>query len=351
MEPVRCLDLFTGIGGFALGLHGITKVVGYCEIDEHCKQSLKANIEKGLLEKAPVFHDVTKISESELSHLDIEMITAGSPCQDLSGANPYAKGIHGPKSKLIFEVVRIVHTLPSVQYVLLENSPAIVHKGLDDVLVKFREMNFNYIWTRGFATEVGSLHKRQRWMCLLYRTGSIERLRQLMDDYTVNKFERVEPVRVVPNALAYKSLCEMFGNAIVPEFAKYMLYTLLQQIDNSTERCVSNTSKVVAWNVDEGHVEMTRCVANSMHQDLQLKFKHVDGSQIERKMWATPRRSAWWKPRKLTILTIKYIVAQIMMESDTLAYIERMGYETRHIGVNPEFIEWLMMYPSGWLSS
>jgi hypothetical protein len=52
-----------GMGGFALGLRGVTKVVGYCEIDVCCQRFLTSNIEKGGLLETPVFHDVTTLSE------------------------------------------------------------------------------------------------------------------------------------------------------------------------------------------------------------------------------------------------------------------------------------------------
>jgi hypothetical protein len=41
-------------------------------------------------------------------------------------------------------------------------------------------------------------------------------------------------------------------------------------------------------NADEGTVETTSRADNDIHVDLQLKFKHVNGSQLERKLGHPP---------------------------------------------------------------
>jgi site-specific DNA-cytosine methylase len=60
---MRTLDLFSGIGGFAVALQCVTKVAAYCEIDAACRSVLAANIRKGLLHNAPILDDVTKVSD------------------------------------------------------------------------------------------------------------------------------------------------------------------------------------------------------------------------------------------------------------------------------------------------
>ena len=42
------LDLFSGIGGFSLGLEsaGVAKTVAFCDFDDYCQQVLKKNFPK-----------------------------------------------------------------------------------------------------------------------------------------------------------------------------------------------------------------------------------------------------------------------------------------------------------------
>ena len=79
---LRTLDLFSGIGGFALGLERVCRTVAYCEIDERCVQILVKNAKKGVIDSAPVLGDVTTLRKDDLLPKKIEFITAGFPCQD-----------------------------------------------------------------------------------------------------------------------------------------------------------------------------------------------------------------------------------------------------------------------------
>jgi len=62
--------------------------------------------------------DVTKVDFSQLPQIDL--ITAGSPCQDLSGSNPNGLGLNGEKSKLYYEFLKSL-TILKPKYFLLEN--------------------------------------------------------------------------------------------------------------------------------------------------------------------------------------------------------------------------------------
>ena len=62
MNEIRTLDLFSGIGGFALGLRraGGFKTVCYVEIEKACQDVLQARQRDGALDLAPIWDDVTK---------------------------------------------------------------------------------------------------------------------------------------------------------------------------------------------------------------------------------------------------------------------------------------------------
>ena len=87
---LKVLDLFSGIGGFSLGLErtGGFETVAFCEIDPFCRRVLAKH-----WPDVPCFEDVTTLRGEDVGPVDV--ISGGFPCQDLSvagkGEEAYAK--------------------------------------------------------------------------------------------------------------------------------------------------------------------------------------------------------------------------------------------------------------------
>ena len=96
------LDLFSGIGGFSLGLKKVfdIKHTYYSEIDKYAIDVYKNNFNNITYVKS-----VTDVRGGELPGIDI--ITFGSPCQDFSMAGK-RKGMAGARSSLISEAIRLI---------------------------------------------------------------------------------------------------------------------------------------------------------------------------------------------------------------------------------------------------
>lgn len=97
-------ELFAGVGGFSLGF----EAEGYrtrwqAEIDPHCQRVLARH-----WPDATRYGDVTEIDGAALEPVDV--ITFGSPCQDLSVAGKRA-GLAGARSGLFYEAVRIIREM------------------------------------------------------------------------------------------------------------------------------------------------------------------------------------------------------------------------------------------------
>lgn len=112
---MRYIDLFSGIGGFALGLRqaGI-------EFEEHWFSEIDKNaisIYKKHFPNAKELGDVRTIRD--FSGLKADIITFGFPCQDLSVAGK-RRGLAGDRSGLFFEAMRIIRELKP-QYFIFEN--------------------------------------------------------------------------------------------------------------------------------------------------------------------------------------------------------------------------------------
>ena len=107
---MNCLDLFSGIGGFSLGM----KQAGI-NIDHHFNSDIDtyANaVYKYNFKNSKNVGSVTDVSGEQLPKIDI--ITFGSPCQDFSLAGRRS-GMGGERSSLITEAIRLIRECrPSV---------------------------------------------------------------------------------------------------------------------------------------------------------------------------------------------------------------------------------------------
>jgi DNA (cytosine-5)-methyltransferase 1 len=102
MREINLLDLFSGIGGFHLGLERAGfKVNAYnSEIDKYAIDVYKHNFKN-----ATYVGSVTDVRAEQLPRIDA--ITFGSPCQDFSLAGK-RKGMGGSRSSLITDAIRLI---------------------------------------------------------------------------------------------------------------------------------------------------------------------------------------------------------------------------------------------------
>ena len=139
------LDLFSGIGGFSLGLEraGVEpKWIGYSDIDKNCNQVFKRRFPN-----AEELGSITDIRTEELPEIDL--VTFGFPCQDLSVANINRKGLKGGRSSLFFEATRIIRD-KKPKYFICENVRGLFssNKGQDFIIVlqEFADIGFDVQW-------------------------------------------------------------------------------------------------------------------------------------------------------------------------------------------------------------
>ncbi len=151
---LRVLDLFSGIGGFSLGLEraGGFRTVGFCEIDPFARRLLAK-----LWPDVPNSEDVT---QREFVEGEADVITAGFPCQDLSFAGAGA-GLSGARSGLYRHVIRAVR-LVRPKFAILENVAALLGRGMGTVLGDLAEVGYDAEWHCIPASAVGAPHRRDR---------------------------------------------------------------------------------------------------------------------------------------------------------------------------------------------
>ena len=156
---LRLLDLFSGIGGFSLGLErsGAFKTVAFCEIEPYCQKVLAKH-----WPQVPIYDDVRNITAERLSAdgIRVDAICGGFPCQDISVAGKGA-GLEGERSGLWFEYARIISELRP-QYVIVENVSALLNRGLNRVLGTLAEIGYDAEWHCIPASAIGAPHRRDR---------------------------------------------------------------------------------------------------------------------------------------------------------------------------------------------
>lgn len=142
------LDLFSGLGGFVLGLEkaGFKFKKHYSsEIDKYAIAVYNYHFKE-----AEYVGDVRHVCGSELRKRKSEMwiVTFGFPCQDLSIAGK-RKGFGGERSSLFFEAIRIINELRP-DYFIAENVKGFFssHDGRDFkvALQAIADIGYNAQW-------------------------------------------------------------------------------------------------------------------------------------------------------------------------------------------------------------
>lgn len=155
MGKLRVLDLFSGIGGFSLGLErtGGFETVASCEIDPFCRAVLSSH-----WPGVPCFEDVIDADFGPVGPVDL--VAAGFPCQDISTAGNRA-GLTGDRSGLFWHILRALRVVGQPR-LLLENVAALLDRGMGTVLGALAEVGHDAEWHCIPASAVGAPHRRDR---------------------------------------------------------------------------------------------------------------------------------------------------------------------------------------------
>jgi len=180
-DRLRELALFAGAGGGILGGHlcGF-RCVCAVEIDPYCRAALCQRQTDELLPPFPIWDDV-RTFDGHAWRGRIDVVSGGFPCQDISTANPYGKGLDGERSGLWAEMRRIIGEVRP-QYVIIENSPNIINKGGVRVVEDLTALGYDSKWTVIGAHHAGAPHKRDRWWCVAVENAHEKRLEHAVSE-------------------------------------------------------------------------------------------------------------------------------------------------------------------------
>ena len=193
-KKLQHLDLFSGIGGFSLGLETaeLAETVAFCDIDKYCTKVLNKH-----WPHVPIFSDIKELNYETLRAKginNIDIITGGYPCQPFSVAGR-KKGEQDPRH-LWPEYFRLVKELRPT-WVIGENVSGHIKQGLDTVRENLESEGYS---TRTFsisASSIGANHKRERVWILAHSGRSLREGTELgkeneneIGKENANQFER-----------------------------------------------------------------------------------------------------------------------------------------------------------------
>lgn len=162
---MKVLDLFSGIGGFSLGLERAgMETVAFCEFDEHARKVLSKH-----WPNIPIHKDVRELDGKQYRGT-VDVVCGGFPCQDLSTAGKQA-GFSGERSSLYREMLRIIsECLP--RYAIFENVTGLLSgdggRWFARFLYDLAEVGYDAEWHCISAAHVGAPHRRDRVWIVAY---------------------------------------------------------------------------------------------------------------------------------------------------------------------------------------
>ena len=154
---LNVLDLFSGIGGFSVGLEttGKFKTIGFCEQDKFCQKVLRKH-----WSDVPIYEDIKKLDARKIK---ADVVVGGFPCQSISIAGKQ-KGKDDDRF-LFPEMLRVIKEV-NPRWIIAENVQNLINISDGQILQELH----NSLETCGFevqtfnisASSQGAWHKRSR---------------------------------------------------------------------------------------------------------------------------------------------------------------------------------------------
>lgn len=245
MTKLKVLDLFSGIGGFSLGLErtGGFSTVAFCEIEEFPRRVLKKH-----WPEVPLYHDVRELTADVLRRdgISVDVICGGFPCQDISLAGEGA-GLDGERSGLWSEIARLVGELRP-GFVFVENVSALLGRGFDRVLGDLAALGYDAEWHCIRASYAGLRHIRDRiWIVAYPKRYSVQGRASFTEAW--RKKSRAEQLARLVQPRAWPTISSArdsgtghgvphgthrnraIGNAVVPHIPEMIGWTIVDLLE------------------------------------------------------------------------------------------------------------------------
>jgi DNA-cytosine methyltransferase len=268
MARLRVLDLFSGIGGFSLGLEatGGFEVVAHCEIEPFCQEILHR-----YWPQVKLYKDIKELNYGQLEtdgliskQGDIDLICGGYPCQPFSVAG--RKGGEEDPRHLWPEYFRLIRELRP-RYAVGENVGGHIRLGLDSVLEDLDSEDYT---ARCFSVEaacIGAPHRRERIFWIAENMAHTE------------SFERGSRQKSGQSKRNASGKCTGNGSSHVPDSPENVEYTDSFRCEqyNETEKETSGRRSETSLGTTGSHVADSHSgCSDRTHKEVRARGKTPD---------------------------------------------------------------------------
>ena len=212
---MNVLDLFSGIGGFSLGLERAgMRTVAFCEIEPYCRAVLRKH-----WPDVPIYNDIRSVRG-----IRADVVTGGFPCQPFSTASAGKRYGERHNSYLWPEMLRVIQEA-NPSWVIGENVIGIESMALETVVSDLEAIGYEVAPPLEIpACAVGHDHKRNRIWILAHAYKNGESSRTIDAETPVLQGsdcngDRMGETYGIPSEL---DKLRALGNAVVPQIPEIL---------------------------------------------------------------------------------------------------------------------------------
>ncbi len=223
MNKLRVLDLFSGIGGFSLGLErtGGFETVAFCEIDPYCRDVLKKH-----WPNVRQYEDVRSLTADTLCRdgIAVDVICGGFPCQPFSTASAGKRRGTNDDRFLWPEMLRIISECQPA-WIIGENVAGIEALALRQVVSDLEGAGYEVAPPLEIpACAVGHDHRRARFWFLAHSDVRRKHVRPVNAEAHLLPRLNHDAIGMgaadgVPSRLDRRRM-KALGNAVVPQISE-----------------------------------------------------------------------------------------------------------------------------------
>lgn len=248
---MKVLDIFSGIGGFSLGLERAgMETVAFCEIEPYCRKVLKKH-----WPDVPIYEDVRKLDGNQFRGT-VDLVCGGFPCQPFSTAGK-RRGQEDDRH-LWSEMLRVIREVQPA-FVIGENVAGFVSMALDDMLSDLESEGYTCQAFIIPACAINAQHRRDRVWVLATNTEYVRGSEQKREHQRAE-----EPNGSSPNGLgAWQDVADSNSERLQESIRSRI--GSLQKQNESFKRgksCRGNAEARHSWDVEPGVDRVAHGVSN-----------------------------------------------------------------------------------------